>query len=385
MRNRVLWILVAALWSPTILAAPEFTAADRLNAIRRAQVWTATDVAAFDFKVGGGEFAPWSTVACDHAVKKYRGKTPKFGCALAPDEVVKVKYGAENTEVYAGVAATRLLRALGFGADELYPVHVDCRGCPADLKGTAAGPGVSHFEVAAIERKLKGKDVVVNRQEGWKWAELDLVDPAAGGAPLAQRDALKLLAVFLQHTDNKSEQQRLLCLPVAGAAPAPTPAADTKPVTAPSTAPVTTSTSTSTSGQAPAAASCEMPFMMIHDIGNTFGKANRLNRASVSGGHLENWSKTPVWKDAGQCVGDLSKSFTGNLSNPRISEEGRKFLADLLVQLSDAQLTDLFTVAHFAEGPARMRASGTPADTIALWVKAFNQKREAIVQAKCPS
>ena len=82
--------------------------------------------------------------------------------------------------------------------------------------GTAAGPGVSRFEIAAIERKLKGKDIAVNKQEGWKWAELDLVDPAAGGAPRAQRDALKLMAVFLQHTDNKTEQQRLVCLPVPG-------------------------------------------------------------------------------------------------------------------------------------------------------------------------
>ena len=28
----------------------------------------------------------------------------------------------------------------------------------------------------------------------------------------AQRDALKLLAAMLQHTDSKSQQQRLLCL-----------------------------------------------------------------------------------------------------------------------------------------------------------------------------
>ena len=32
------------------------------------------------------------------------------------------------------------------------------------------------------------------------------------GAPRAQRDALKLLAVFLQHTDRKPEQQRIVCL-----------------------------------------------------------------------------------------------------------------------------------------------------------------------------
>jgi hypothetical protein len=344
--------LTFALWS-VLWSPPDFTPAVRLDAIRRAQVWSPSDVAAFDFTKGDGEFAPWATVTCDHVVKKYGGKTPKFGCAIAPGDDVKVKYGAENSEVYAGVAATRLLRALGFGVDALYPVRVECRGCPADLGGTPAAGNVSVFEVAAIERKLKGKNVSVNKDEGWKWAELDLVDPSAGGAPRAHRDALKLLAVFLQHSDNKTVQQALLCLPVDGNADP---------------------------------AQCEKPFMMIHDLGHAFGEANKFNRPSISGVHLAKWSATPVWKDAAQCVGELSKSFTGNLSHPRISEEGRKFLADLLVQLTDAQLRDLFTVAHFAQGPARMRVeTGTAEDTINAWVEAFKRKRTEIVQASCPS
>jgi hypothetical protein len=331
---------------------PDVTAADRLGDIRRAQVWTPGDVAAFDFKAPTGEFPAWSTVACDWIDKQYSGKTPKFGCVLAPGDTVKVKYGDDNNEVYAGVAATRLLQALGFGVDTLYPVQVECRGCPASLGGTPAGTSVSKFAVAALERKLKGKDVVSDAKEGWRWSELDLVDPAAGGAPRAHRDALKLMAVFLQHSDNKMEQQRLLCLSVAAADPA----------------------------------ACAGPFMLIHDLGNTFGEANKLNRRTISGVHLEKWSSTPIWKDARQCVGNLSKSFTGNLSNPKISEEGRKFLADLLVQLSDAQLHDLFTVAHFAQGPTRMRAaSGSEADTVAAWVAAFKHKRDEIVQAHCPS
>ena len=351
MMGRCLLGLGVALWSLLPLPA-DVTPADRLADIRRAQVWTPGEVAAFDFTKGEGEFAPWATVACGFVIKQYGGKTPKFGCVLAPGDDVKVKFGAENKEVYAGVAATRLLRALGFGVDTLYPVSIDCRGCPPDLGGTPAGGNVSHFAVAAIERKLKGKDVKSGKKEGWDWEELDLVDPAAGGAPRAQRDALKLMAVFLQHSDNKTVQQRLLCLPVAATTDPPPP--------------------------------CEKPFMMIHDVGNTFGKANRLNRASVSGVHLENWSATPIWKDAKQCVGDLSKSFTGNLSNPKITEDGRKFLADLLVQLTDAQLHDLFTVARFAQGPERMRAPAGQ-DTVAAWVAAFKHKRDEIVQAHCPS
>jgi len=357
---------------------PDVPPADRLDFIRRAQVWTETNVAAFDFTAGEGEFTAWSTVTCDHAEKKYSGKTPKFGCAITPGEITKVKYGVDNNEVYAGVAATRLLRALGFGVDPLYPVRVECRGCPASLGGAPGGPNVSVFAVAALERKMKGKEVTLGGKDGWVWSELDLIDPAAGGAPRAQRDALKLMAVFLQHTDNKTEQQRLTCLPApATAAPVPPLPADTTPATP---APAATTSA------ARAPFTCERPFMYVHDLGNTFGEANKFNRGSISGVNLAKWSSAPIWKDAGQCIGNLSKSFTGNLSHPKISEEGRKFLADLLVQLTDAQLRDLFTVAHFAQGPERMRvATGTAEDTVTAWVEAFKKKRAEIVDAKCPS
>ena len=48
---------------------------------------------------------------------------------------------------------------------------------------------------------------------GWKWPELDLIDPEAGPEARTQRDALKLLAAFVQHTDSKAAQQQLVCPP----------------------------------------------------------------------------------------------------------------------------------------------------------------------------
>ena len=48
------------------------------------------------------------------------------------------------------------------------------------------------------------------------------------------------------------------------------------------------------------------------------------------------------------CIGNLPKSASGTLEFPVVSEEGRKFLAGLLLQLSDAQLHDLFEVARFS-------------------------------------
>ena len=63
--------------------------------------------------------------------------------------------------------------------------------------------------------------------------------------------------------------------------------------------------------------------------------------------------------------------MTGTLENPRISEAGRLFLADLLMQLSDRQLQDLFEVAGV--------------DRTAEWVDVFKRKRNEIVNARCAS
>jgi len=328
------------------------TAAERAALIRRAQVWKATDVAAMDIKAGPrleGAFAPGETVTCDYVQERFSGKTPKFACAITQGDKVKVRYGRENGEVYAGVAATRLLWTLGFGADALYPVHVVCRGCPAGLATEGKiEPGQVVFDVAAIERKLPGADLETRGGgQGWAWTELDLVNERAGGPPLEQRDALKLIAVFLQHTDNKPEQQRLICLD-------PT--------------------------LEHGAAGCLEPFMLIHDLGLTFGRANLLNRQSVGSVNLENWAKTPIWQDRERCMANLSQSQTGTLSDPVISEGGRKFLANLLSQLSDRQLQDLFEVARF---PERTLSEGIGGWPVPAWVEAFKQKRDDITGTIC--
>ena len=332
----------------------EFLApAERTAAIQRAQVWHPTRVAAMNLRTGPrgkGAFAPGETVTCDYVDDKLGGTSPKFACAVSPGDVVKVKYGRHNGEVYAGVAATRLLWALGFGADAMYPVHVICRGCPASLAEKDEAPSnPPRFDVATIERKMSGHNMEAKDGPGWVWPELDQVDPAAGGAPLAQRDALKLLGVLIQHTDSKMEQQRLLC-------------EDEK-------------------GHKHDLAKCGTPFMMVHDVGETFGTGSQLNRQAVSSVNLAEWINTPVWKDAKRCVGNLTESQTGTLVNPTISEAGRKFLADRLNALTDRQLHDLFEVAQFTTRP---QADGKPT-TIDGWVEAFKQKRHDITAASCPS
>src|SRR5207248_8813016 len=133
-----------------------------------------------------GGFAPGEIVTCQYVKEVYGGNTPKFGCALATEDHLKVRFGRNNGEVYASVAATRLLWALGFGADAAYPVHVICRGCPEEIHGDGEAPrGETYFDIAMIERKFPGRDLNASSVgPGWSWPDLDLVDERAGGAPL---------------------------------------------------------------------------------------------------------------------------------------------------------------------------------------------------------
>jgi hypothetical protein len=115
--------------------------------------------------------------------------------------------------------------------------------------------------------------------------------------------------------------------------------------------------------------------LLVLDVGKTFGRANVLNNDHTVAVNFKAWSGMPIWKDATGCVADLPGSLTGTLRNPRISEDGRKFLADLLNQLSDTQIRDLFEVARFTRRD--------PSASLVDWVNAFKAKRDAITTRTC--
>ena len=184
---------------------------------------------------------------------------------------------------------------------------------------------------------------------GWSWLELDVLDASTGAASRAEVDALKLMAVLLQHTDTKAEQQRLLCVD-------------------------------DLTSRRPE--DCRRPFLMINDLGLTFGRASVLNDNTVSGANFLSWSRVPVWKDATGCVGNLPRSLTGTLGDPRISEEGRQFLARLLMRLSTRQIRDLFEISRFDLRPPSLAAPQASAP-IDQWVRVFLEKRDAIVNRRC--
>jgi hypothetical protein len=327
---------------------------DRRAIMARARIWAPTDIPSKNLLVGPTDYKPFAfdeLVTCTSLAQKLTGKTPKFACHIDPDDDVRVKIGLNNGELHAEVAGTRLLWALGFGADRVYPVHVVCRGCEAKSGRPVGKPsdGTIDFSRATIERRLAGQDLT---PDGWSWRDLDKLDESASGATRAERDALKLLAVFLQHSDSKPVQQRIIC------PEGPNSVTDT-------------------------ASACEHPLMYIDDLGVTFGRANWWNAGDIGSMNLAEWSRTPVWKNPKRCIGNIPQSATGTLNNPEIGEDGRQFLANLLTQLSDDQLHQLFEVARVQARLRNPKDESSGFATIEEWVAAFKAKREQIVTTHC--
>lgn len=348
----------------------------RSKYIKEGQVWHSVDVPHMDILAGPqNEIAvPLNTeVVCKYVepTSPPVGTEPKFKCKSPTGELLRVKYGRDNREVYAQVAATRLFWALGFYADEVYPVKIKCLGCPekSPFHPEKGEKRIERFfEYATMTRNFPGVILEQEPDQGWTWTELEQVDDKAGGAPRAQIDALKLLAAFIQHADNKHIQQRLACYQQDIANPK---------------AKMT---------------SCKKPILMIADMGASFSEGTE-NISELSKMDLESWKKVDIWdvkKEAElriktgkrACVATLTNSksaFVGaeneGLSDPIISEAGRKLLSHLLNELTDQQIEDLFRVARADQAPPMNgeKASGSLQD----WVAAFKEKRKEISDHTC--
>ena len=322
----------------------------RLQALGAARVWSPPTVppGAADLSANPpGGFEPDDEVTCRFALEPVGGTTPKFYCDLPGGERVKVKYGSTNAELHAEVAATRLLAALGFGADHMFVVRkVRCAGCPrfpfqalqchertpfdrACLGGGLDYSRVVEFGDAVLERRLAGRPIRTAETEGWAWFELSAVDHAAGGASREELDALRLMAIVLAHWDNKSENQRLICLPGADRPDG----------------------------------GCSRPLALLQDLGGTFGPAKV---------ELRNWRANPVWADAQSCTVSMKHLpwSGGTFPDHRISEGGRLLLLGLLEQLSQSQLTALFE----SSGITRFDQVSLDGRDANAWVAVFRDK-----------
>ena len=338
------------------------TAAERDQALVSAIVWRSPEVPIPNAGLADNpprEQALGSApISCRFVPQEVGGTTPKFYCELANGEVVKVKYGRNNPELAGEVAATRLLSALGFGADTMIRVPaVRCYGCPAFpfqalrchsrtelanicLAGSGNYERAVVFDPAVIERR-EGTRIESFKNQGWAWFELDRIDPSRGGSPRAHVDGLRLMAAILAHWDNKSENQRLVC----------------------------------TGSPADCLRSAAPSVALLQDLGATFGPKKV---------DLLNWRRVNVWQDSRSCRLSMKQlPFQGaTFPEVHISEEGRKFLLTLLERLSPDQVRGLFA----GSGVTAFDGVAGEARDPAAWAEVFFDKVRQVRDAgPCPS
>ena len=250
-----------------------------------------------------------------------------------------------NREVFALVAASRLMWALGFETDHALPLNLDCDDCP-DNPMTGEGARRRRVYLAVLQQYPASGPLIVSRHDrdqGWSWRELD--DAIKGLPPGPERvrqrthfDALTLLGVFIQHGDRKPEQQALYCEGAIDLAAGSTQAWD-KSDTAVALL------------EAPGASACTQAAAMIVDFGATFGGAGRTSSEGSAKMNLDTWRSKPVFNgsDSGTCHGRLTVSLAAGRDgegDPVISEDGRRFLLQQLQRLSLAHVRAIFSAAR---------------------------------------
>ena len=283
-------------------------------------------------------------VECRFVPRMPGGTSFKFDCALPTGEIIRVKYGHEP-EIHAEIAATRLLTALGYAADHMYLVpRVRCQGCPAnpfvtmavlDRLGLGAPEhgsrdGFTDFEWVAVERKFEAPAIEDDDREGWAWWELKNAN-----APRDEIDALRLLAVFLAHWDNKADNQRLVCLDAGYRA-----------------------------------GECRQPLLMIQDVGATFGPG-KVN--------LSQWRQQPMWLDRGTCTVSMrAMPFGGStFDDARISDAARVQVGRALAAFSDEELRSWFAAARFPE----FYSTTDDRKDLDAWVRTYRYRVSQILDA----
>ena len=322
-------------------------ASQRSEFIRSARVWEkpAFDIGSQDLSrplPACSALTPEAVITCSYKKPKrderVSGLTPKFKCKADDGRTIKVKYGQDNAEVFTEVFSSRFLQALGYPTDCNYPVaKVICTDCPSNpdqyTRQYAAGAeslteefSVREFPWAMIEEKY-GEEIVSSIDgetvEGFGFNEiLDQGLRTRDDEQQLAREGLVLLMAILQHGDNRLSNQRLYC---------------SEPLDA--------------EGQCPE----EARTLVVQDLGATLGgykfpsSSGTLVNLPPSLAHRY-WDFAPVWSywrgpGFSACTAQVFAGETpegpASLTQQKVSEEGRRFVADLLNQLKKSQLEQL--------------------------------------------
>jgi hypothetical protein len=282
------------------------------------------------------------------------GTTPKFHCSIpgnTDDDGTLIRYKIKphfkgqspdkrNGEIYGEFLSARFSKALGFFADDEWVGDVNCPDCEKSLTKSFQGASFSPFQPAAgIELPLaRGIDVNCDNKDSAPLADT-LANLLQNGAPRAEIDAFKLWLAFIDHGDTKTDNHKFACL---------------------------------NSKKDGNSRSCEPgeAVYYVGDMGSTFG----FSSASEKKARLDTWrNKKPLEVKDDACVANAK-----SVGDTRISEAGRKLLADNLQRLLDAEqqnqtITKVFAASRNAE------RDRPPAE----WAAEFVRKARMIIDARC--
>jgi hypothetical protein len=258
------------------------------------------------------------------------------------------------------------------------------------------GPRAARKYLGVTEPHFAGELILShsNPDQGWKFGEVEQAIAALPNGPekdtqRARFDALTLLAVFIQHGDRKSPNQRLVC-----SSGLDEKAGEVESLNEAGEGPVVPALF-----ERAGATACRASVALIQDLGATFGSSG-IRTTQSNKVRLSAWARRPVFQPpppgtlprggVRACRGDITAAFDAGQDtgeSPVIGEAGRELLARLLGSLTDAHIRALFEAGRVDQlgEPATWHDPETKQTYTGIdaWVAAFKHKRKEITDMRC--
>jgi hypothetical protein len=223
-------------------------------------------------------------------------------------------------EVFTELAAGRILWALGFPADHVYPVaSVNCVGCTAspfesnleqNTAALTAAPSV--FRMVTVERDIPWSEIDPENDETWSWQ--DVARYYADGTWTQQQkieyDAYRLALGLFNYHNAIDVQNRVACAEFKEGASNPR--------------------------------ICTKPYIFVQDLGSTFGKPKGFIFGTNPRGDFAAWQSQTVFKNASSC--ELRAHLDGDR---KVLKAALDIVIDRAKSLDRTRVREIFKVARF--------------------------------------
>jgi len=264
-------------------------------------------------------------------------------------------------EVFTAVATTRIMWALGFPADYVYPAgSANCIGCTDDPFGKKLSDNKASlkdapavFKVVNAERELPLDQINPEDDETWSWTDAARFysDGEWTHQQKVEFDAYRLALGLIHYYNALPQQNRLVC-------------AEWEPVVA---------------GHSKV---CRKPMIYVHDLGSTFGK--KRSGFDLFGtnprGIFDAYEPQTVFLNPANC--ELRATLLGD---KKVLKEAQDLMIQRLARLDRETVKSIFRVARFnmmdQKQVRRLRAAGAQnVDEAALdeWTNAFLKRIEEV-------